>query len=196
MFSLINLIGYTTIMSITPGPNNVICLAQGTKYGFKAAFPYTLGVALGLVTQLWLLLVFSSFIGAYLPTLTKLISYLGAGYMVYMAIKMLHLTSAKEPNPTNTRPIGIVTSTFFQYANPKAYIFNTTIITSFILPFAYTPQQNMLISLLLSLIFILCTNAWVFFGQAFNRLLNNHQKAVSYTLSATLIYLAISIILH
>jgi len=39
MIGLFNMYSYTFIMSITPGPNNVICLTQGTKFGFKRSLP-------------------------------------------------------------------------------------------------------------------------------------------------------------
>lgn len=196
MLELINLLSYTFIMSITPGPNNVICLTQGTKFGFKASLPYTYGIAIGCLTQQWLILFIGHMLGDISPTITTIIGVLGAMYMIYLAIKILRSTGGIGKASTSNKPLGLKEGILLQYANPKAYIFNTTVISSFILPLSFTIFQNLLLSLVTGLIFLLCTNAWVLFGQAFTRLFTKHHKAVSYTLSATLLYLAISIVLR
>ena len=43
---------YTFVMSITPGPNNVMLTASGANFGFRRTVPHILGVGVGFVVQL------------------------------------------------------------------------------------------------------------------------------------------------
>src|SRR5438067_702740 len=43
---------YTFVMSITPGPNNVMLTASGAHFGLRRTLPHILGVGGGFVVQL------------------------------------------------------------------------------------------------------------------------------------------------
>ena len=43
---------YTFVMSITPGPNNVMLTASGANFGFRRTVPHIMGVGVGFVVQL------------------------------------------------------------------------------------------------------------------------------------------------
>ncbi len=43
---------YTFVMSITPGPNNVMLTASGANFGFRRTVPHIFGVGVGFVVQL------------------------------------------------------------------------------------------------------------------------------------------------
>src|SRR3982074_3905820 len=43
---------FTFVMSITPGPNNVMLTASGANFGFRRTVPHILGIGVGFVVQL------------------------------------------------------------------------------------------------------------------------------------------------
>ena len=43
---------YTFVMSITPGPNNVMLTASGANFGFRRTLPHILGIIFGFIVQL------------------------------------------------------------------------------------------------------------------------------------------------
>ena len=47
---------YTFVMSITPGPNNVMLTASGANFGLRRTVPHIIGIAGGFVVQLLLAL--------------------------------------------------------------------------------------------------------------------------------------------
>lgn len=196
MIGLFNMYSYILIMSITPGPNNVICLTQGTKFGFKRSLPYIYGVAVGCLTQQWLILFLGRFVGEALPTVTRVISILGAFYMLWIAYKFIRSAKAISSDRIIDQPLGFLTGTVFQYANPKAYVFNTTVITSFILPMGFSLTENLLVSLSTGIIFLICTGAWILFGKAFTSLYDRYHRPITYAMSAALVYLAVTIVWH
>jgi threonine/homoserine/homoserine lactone efflux protein len=48
MGTLIGLIGFSIVSSVTPGPNNVLLLASGSTFGFRRTAPHILGTAVGI----------------------------------------------------------------------------------------------------------------------------------------------------
>jgi threonine/homoserine/homoserine lactone efflux protein len=43
---------YSFVMSITPGPNNVMLTASGAAFGFRRTIPHILGISFGCAVQL------------------------------------------------------------------------------------------------------------------------------------------------
>src|SRR3569623_408039 len=43
---------YSFVMSITPGPNNVMLTASGATYGFRRTIPHLLGISFGFGVEL------------------------------------------------------------------------------------------------------------------------------------------------
>jgi threonine/homoserine/homoserine lactone efflux protein len=48
MGSLVGLIGFAFVSSVTPGPNNVLLWASGATFGFRATAAHVMGTALGI----------------------------------------------------------------------------------------------------------------------------------------------------
>jgi len=38
---------FSIVMTITPGPNNIMILASGLNFGIRKSIPYLLGIAIG-----------------------------------------------------------------------------------------------------------------------------------------------------
>ena len=45
---------YVTVMSITPGPNNLLLATSGVNFGFKRTLPMLFGILLGCAIQMLL----------------------------------------------------------------------------------------------------------------------------------------------
>ena len=41
------LVIFAIVMSVTPGPNNVMLLASGVNYGFRRSIPHMFGITIG-----------------------------------------------------------------------------------------------------------------------------------------------------
>ena len=41
------LVIFAFVMSVTPGPNNVMLLTSGVNYGFRRSIPHMLGITIG-----------------------------------------------------------------------------------------------------------------------------------------------------
>lgn len=182
-------------MSITPGPNNVICLALGSSYGYKIASKYILGVVIGCISMQWIFLGLDKILTTYLPIITKYISYFGIVYMLYLAYKIATTNNTFDSKDL-PKPLGLKTGTLLQYINPKAYIFNATIVTVYLTNMSLNLLQYILLTCITGIIFFLCCSTWAFFGLSFTKVLAKYGKLLNYALSLSLIYLALSILFH
>ena len=76
---------FAFVMSVTPGPNNVMLLASGVNYGFRRSLPHMLGITIGfsfmiVVVGLGLGQVFERF-----PVTYEIMRYGGGAYMLWLA---------------------------------------------------------------------------------------------------------------
>lgn len=104
----------------SPGPNVILLTASGARFGFRATLPHVLGVAAGVgitsgVTALGM--------GALLlavPGLTLVLKIIAAGWILWMAYKLLNAAQAKRQT-AGDKPWGFVKAVLFQWVNPKVW---------------------------------------------------------------------------
>ena len=75
---------YTFVMSITPGPNNVMLTASGARFGMRRTLPHLIGVSTGFAVQLLAVCAGLAVLFARWPAAHTLLSWLGAGYLVFL----------------------------------------------------------------------------------------------------------------
>src|SRR5881275_3523066 len=75
---------YTFVMSITPGPNNVMLTASGAHFGLRRTLPHILGVGGGFVVQLLAVCAGLSALFARWPALQRTLGWVGAAYLLYL----------------------------------------------------------------------------------------------------------------
>ena len=85
MFNWFAFISYMFVSCITPGPNNLMCMANGTKYGFRKSLRFCLGVTTGFTLILLIAIGCNFFIYNYIPVIIRVMTPLGALYILYLA---------------------------------------------------------------------------------------------------------------
>jgi threonine/homoserine/homoserine lactone efflux protein len=160
---------YTFVMSITPGPNNVMLTASGANFGFRRTVPHIFGVAVGFVVQLLAVCAGLSALFARWPALQGALGWVGAAYLLYLGWRMLGRSEAQAGR--NARPVSFLEAAMFQFLNPKAWVMTVTAATLFL------PQE---LGLLLrggymagiaEGIGLPCMTVWALFGSSLRGLL-------------------------
>lgn len=121
---------YAFVMSITPGPNNVMLTASGANFGFRRTVPHILGIGGGFVVQLLAVCAGLSALFARWPALQSVLGWAGAAYLVYLGWRMLRLQGAEAR--AGTRPVSFLEAAMFQFLNPKAWVMSLTAATLFL----------------------------------------------------------------
>ena len=119
-------ITYTFVMSITPGPNNVMLTASGATFGFRRTLPHMLGIVFGFVVQLLAVCAGLSALFNRWPALQTVLSWLGAGLpgLPGLAAAAQHggAGAAQHSRPVSFHAGGGL----FQFLNPKAWVMTVT----------------------------------------------------------------------
>lgn len=120
MILLLAMFSFSLVMSITPGPVNMIILSSGINYGLKRTIPYVSGATAGFT--LLLLFIdcgFSKFIKTY-PFFLNYLAIAGSLYIIYMGYKIAFSKCKLEISKRHAPKF--YEGFLLQWINPKAWI--------------------------------------------------------------------------
>lgn len=185
------MVSYMFISCFTPGPNNIMCLNNGTKYGFKKSQPFCWGVGIGASNNMLLAILLNVLLYRFVPNIVNVLTYIGAAYILYLAY-VIFRDKPKDPNKKTLETTSFGAAIALQLVNPKGILYNMTLITTFVFP--YTKEVHVFVLVLL-LSFIMClasTNCWLLFGTIFKSFFDKYRKTLNIIMSLLLVYCALS----
>ncbi len=128
--TLWGLMTYTVVMTITPGPNNLLLLSSGLNFGLRRTGWHMAGILSGVLLQIFITGAGLGALFVLMPELQTLLKVAGSLYMVWLA-RRLWLMEALQATSV-TRSIGFGEAMAFQFVNPKTWIMATTVIAVFV----------------------------------------------------------------
>ena len=191
MLDVTQLATYLTVMSITPGPNNVMVTASGASFGYRATVPHILGVGIGAALQTALVCVGLGELFERWPWLHTAMTWVGAAYLVWMAWRLVGAGAVS--GKAAARPITLLEAVAFQAVNPKAWIIAMTTAAVFLPHQGPVAAAAMLVALLFLLINVPCVSAWALFGSGLRRMLSlpGYRRVFNVTMSVLLVMTAV-----
>ena len=183
------LLAFTFVAGITPGPNNLMLMTSGVKFGFGGALRHLTGVILGFALMVVLIgfgldAVFERF-----PKFMPVMRILGSAYMLWLALKIALAGPVGEVEGGG-RPIGFLAAAAFQWVNPKAWVMALSALSTYAGVADNYIRSVLLIALLCAAITIPCSGAWVLFGSSLRRLLSNPRMVRPFNLVMAALLLA------
>jgi threonine/homoserine/homoserine lactone efflux protein len=186
-FSTLPFALFCLIATGTPGPNNMINLAQGVRLGFWRALPFAIGTGFGIAS---LLIAVALGLGAAfhaLPWLDLAMKGVTTAFLLYLAWKIARagpLTASAD-----TDKLGFLGGIGFQWVNPKTWASAIAMATT------YLPRDpSVTVALLAGAIFCLVAwvtqPVWIGFGTALRRLLSDRRRATAFNLGMAALLLA------
>ncbi|MDU4091852.1 MAG: LysE family transporter [Pantoea sp.] len=176
---------YVTVMSITPGPNNLLLATSGVNFGLRRTLPMIGGFLLGCLVQLLLLALALDLLLGWMDAIRKPLTLLGCGWMLWLSWKIWR--SAAPTLQANVRPMTTLGGALFQAVNPKAWLMVSNVALIYI-------ADNGLVTVLAgyALLNLPCILLWAFLGERLSVLLTvewkrrlfNSVMAVSLALTA------------
>jgi threonine/homoserine/homoserine lactone efflux protein len=180
---------YCAVMSITPGPNNMMLTASGANFGYRGTLPQILGiVAGGFVLTTASCLGLGALFVAFPPAQAGL-RIAGALYLAWLAWK---LCGAQVGSAAAPRPITFAEGALFQFVNPKSWIKAVTLGAAF-MPASLEPAAAaLLVSLVGGVVGFPCVSLWALFGVGIRRWLREpaYRRIFNLAMAATLLLLA------
>ncbi|MEH3145564.1 MAG: LysE family translocator [Methylobacterium frigidaeris] len=117
--------------SVSPGPNNLLLVASGARFGFVRTLRHVVGINLGFPVMVLIVGLVLGGVFTALPWLHDALAVIGILYLLYLAWTLLGSVGAGPSEKSAARPIGLVEAALFQWVNPKAWIMATTAITAY-----------------------------------------------------------------
>lgn len=159
---LIALISYCFVSSITPGPNNLMLLASGVRFGFLRSIPHILGIGLGFASLLGGI---ALGLGALLHAVPELIwglKLLGGGYMLWLAWRIA-TAPGFEAGKGAARSMRSIEAAAFQWVNPKAWMMGITAMTTYTSSEPYWLMASIMVAVFV-LVNVPSVSIWTGFG--------------------------------
>jgi threonine/homoserine/homoserine lactone efflux protein len=193
MTQLLPMMMYCFVMSITPGPNNLMLTASGANFGYRLTLPQVLGCVLGNVA---LTMVACNGLGQLFiawPAAQAVLRTGGALYLLWLAWRLAH---ARLGEAQALRPLTFFEGAMFQAVNPKSWIRAVTLASVFMPAGANPLTSGLAISLIGATIAFPCISLWALFGVAMRGLLADArwQRVFNLVMAAALAVLAVEIL--
>ncbi|MFZ1681795.1 MAG: LysE family translocator [Rhizobiaceae bacterium] len=163
--TLLALITYTFVSSITPGPNNMMLLASGVNFGFRRTIPHILGILVGFGVLLGAVgLGLGAMLIAYPPMHTGL-KVAGGAYLLWLAWKIGSARSLSSGKGEAATPLSFLGAAAFQWVNVKAWVMAVTATALFAMP-DRPLFSAAIVAIVAMAVNLPCVSLWAAFGQA------------------------------
>lgn len=187
------LISFVMITTFTPGPNNISSASMGILYGYRKTLNYLFGITTGFFLVMMACAYLSTTLFAILPSAETYLRWIGAGYIMYLAIGILH--SSYVVSESDEAPRAFTKGFILQMFNPKVVVYGLTLYTTFLAPISGKLPYLSISAISFALTVFAATSTWALFGSAIkNRLKNdNFRKMINTSLSLLLVYTAVEL---
>jgi threonine/homoserine/homoserine lactone efflux protein len=165
---------FCLIAAATPGPNNMINLAQGMHLGFWRAMPFAIGTGLGIGSLLFAVAIGLGAAASASPAINMIMRAVTGLYLLYLAWKIAASKGIGES--TSGIGLGFWNGIGFQWINPKTWASAMAMATTY-LPPNPSHQGALAAAGVFCVIAWLTQPAWIGFGGALRRLLSDSRKA-------------------
>ena len=195
-YPLLAFLTLTFSSAITPGPNNIMSMTMGQKYGFKKSFIFIFGAILGHIILLLLLGYLNKVLFTIIPAIQNIMSIFGTVYLIYLAwivynSKGIDIKSTQEDVLINKKIF--ISAFFFQFINPKAILFSITIFSTYAFPYFNDMYRISLMVLVMAFAMLLSLFVWSAFGSLLHEYMLKYRKSFNTIMASLLLYCALSI---
>jgi cysteine/O-acetylserine efflux protein len=182
---------YVIVTTFTPGPNNIMAMTNAMHDGLKRTIRFIFGIFAGFIAILLLSGLLNFVLSNLLPNVHAWLNYLGAGYMVFLAIHIMRskpIADDSSENKFNSFKAGFI----MQFLNIKVIVFGITVFSLFIIERYHDLVSISLFAIVLAFIGFVATSTWAVAGNLFRPLLKKYYRIFNIVMGALLIYTAIA----
>lgn len=162
-------------------------------HGYKNTLKYQGGLAVGVFILMFLSGWLSTTLLNAFPTLEPILRYIGAGYILYLAVGILKASYTFTEKELN--PLGFGHGLLLQVLNPKLFVYAFALFSAFLTPISMHMVLLVFVAMGLAGISFCATSVWAFFGTAIKTYLRDSrlQTIVNIVLSLSLVYTALTL---
>ncbi|MGD0037672.1 MAG: LysE family translocator [Bacteroidota bacterium] len=192
-FNLFGYLIYASLMSITPGPNNLMLLSYGKAYGLNDSRNVILGIFLGFFLMLCLAGYGIAKIITSNPMAGLVLKIIGSLWMLYLAFVLRKLSV--EVKPDKKAAIGFGQAFSMQFVNLKAWIMAISGASAF-LPRSNNIHLNVFVyAISFGLVGFPCMIIWLKMGDVIAKIIKSEKASqmLGYTMFSLMIVSIVTI---
>ena len=179
-----NFLIYALINAFTPGPGNILALNTITNYGWKKGKPLFFGVFAGYYVVQLICAVFVFGISTLLPEVMGVMKYIGAAYILYLAI---HIAVSRPAEDSAEKSASFWKGFILQFVNVKIYLFGITALTGYVTDYSTALWVLVFFELVIATIGTIATSCWIVAGMAIQKVYLRHYRPINIILALTLL---------
>jgi threonine/homoserine/homoserine lactone efflux protein len=177
------------VMTITPGPNNLMVAAGAANHGIARTVPHIAGICVGFSAMTGI--VAAGLGGAVMavPWLYPAMRWAGAAWLLYFAWKIAIAATPGESGQKRA-PIGFMAAAAFQWVNPKAWLMALSAASQFVVPSRPLWLEAGKIAVVFALVALPCILPWALLGSGAGRLLGSSSRLRLFNTTMAVLLLA------
>ena len=178
----LSMLFFSLVMSISPGPVNLMIVTSSINNGFKNTFAFISGATIGFTLLLVCIgLGLSKFVNLY-PSFLFYLEFFGFSFIVYMGYKIASSKTSLKIKDENKKNLKFYQGFLLQWLNPKAWIASLSGISMF--------SADNILFIFVAIYFVVCYLSlcfWGYLGLYFTRFLNTDSKLKAFNMIMGLI---------
>jgi threonine/homoserine/homoserine lactone efflux protein len=171
---------YYFVMSITPGPNNVMLTASGANFGFRRTLPHMLGISAGCAVQLVAVCAGLGALFSHWPVLQTILQWVGAAYLVWLGWKLVGSGEVGERQAA--QPVSFLQAAGFQFVNPKAWVMSLSAVALFLPPDMHVVAGSAYLIAMMLVVNLPCIAVWALFGSSLRGFLTQRSRRLAFNI--------------
>lgn len=184
---------FTFITAFTPGPNNILALRSGSRYGFRGSATIIAGICAGFLCVMIICGTTAFSLSVLSDRLITVMKYVGCAYIIWLAWKVA--TASTTDSDTAQARIGFLSAFILQFVNIKIIIYGLAAFSGFVLPYYGSYLAIIGFILVLTMIGSAGVLAWVLVGSALQRFFVRHARMTNTVMGIMLLGCAVSLLL-
>ena len=191
MFQVIlSYLPYALVTSSTPGPNNIMSLYSVSTYGWKKGLEVMSGLLTGYTCLMIICMLFCHQLAVYLPELVKYLKYVGALYILWLAV---HIAMSR-PSESQNNSVSFKGGFFLSISNIKVTLYLITLLTAYIIPSGAGLYEMIVHAVVILAISIVCWLMWGAVGGLLQKFIAKYYRPFNVLMGIILLWCAVQII--
>lgn len=183
---------YVIIMAITPGPNNLMSLAESSHLGLRRSLPFLYGLFVSFFILDAVALCLSKLLLDTLPHFEFIFKLIGSAYIIFLSFKLWTALPSKEAKEISQRRL-FLSGMLLNLSNIKVMLYFLMAYVSFLLPVYKDWTPILFFSIAMCFLASLCNIIWAVAGASLRRFLNKYERQTNRILALLLFLSAIEI---
>ena len=193
MFNPIDLLLFSISTAFTPGPNNLLCLSNTAKVGFKNNYVLLLGMSVGITVVKFICAFLTALVYDFIPQITLFLQIACVLFIAYLIAKLWIPKKATANSEQEFNGNGFFVGIFMQSVNAKLWLGSIVASSTYILPYFTSPGPIALWTLVQCIFPVIAFHLWSLCGQVFKKFFESHQVLLNVILTALFVYLIVGV---